>query len=71
MSEVKVTQSCPALCDPVYYTVYEIFQARTLEWVAFPFSRGFSQPREPRPPALQVDYLTAEPQGKPAVGYSD
>ena len=25
--------------------VHEILQARTLEWVAFPFSRGSSQPR--------------------------
>ena len=24
------------LCDPVNYTVHEILQARTLEWVAFP-----------------------------------
>ena len=27
------------------YTVHEILQARILEWVAFPFSRGSSQPR--------------------------
>ena len=27
------------------YTVHGILQARTLEWVAFPFSRGSSQPR--------------------------
>ena len=27
------------------YTVHRILQARILEWVAFPFSRGFSQPR--------------------------
>ena len=26
------------------YTVHEILQARVLEWVAFPFSRGSSQP---------------------------
>ena len=26
--------------------VHEIFQARILKWVAFPFSRGFSQPRD-------------------------
>ena len=44
--KVKVTQSCPALCDPVDYTVHGILQARTLEWVAFPFSRGSSQPRD-------------------------
>ena len=45
-SEVKVTLSCPTLCDPVYYTVHGIVQARILEWVAFPFSRGSSQPRD-------------------------
>ena len=27
------------------YTVYGILQARILEWVAFPFSRGSSQPK--------------------------
>ena len=43
-SEVKVTQSCPTL-QPLDYTVHGILQARTLEWVAFPFSRESSQPR--------------------------
>ena len=38
-SEVKVAQPCPALCDPMDYTVHGILQARILEWVAFPFSR--------------------------------
>ena len=36
---VKVTQSCPYLCDPMNYTVHGILQARILEWVAVPFSR--------------------------------
>ena len=44
-SEVKVTQSCLTLCNPMDYTVHGILQARILEWVAFPFSRGSSQPR--------------------------
>ena len=44
--KVKVTQSCPTLCDPMDYTVHGILQARILEWVAFPFSRGSSQPRD-------------------------
>ena len=44
--EVKVTQSCPTLCDPMDYTVHGILQARTLEWVAFPFSKGSAQPRD-------------------------
>ena len=43
--EVKVTHSCPTLCDPRDYTVHGILQARILEWVAFPFSRASSQPR--------------------------
>ena len=42
-SEVKVTQSCPTLCDPMDCTVHGILQARILEWVAFPFSRGSFQ----------------------------
>ena len=46
VSEVKVAQSCPTLCDPVNYTAHGILQARILEWVAFPFSRGSSQPRD-------------------------
>ena len=36
--KVKVAQSCPTLCDPIYYTVHGILQARIPEWVAFPFS---------------------------------
>ena len=33
------------LCNPMVYTVYGILQARILERVAFPFSRGSSQPQ--------------------------
>ena len=44
--QMKVTQSCPTLCNPVDYTVHGIHQARILEWVDFPFSRGTSQPRD-------------------------
>ena len=48
------------------YTDYGIFQARILEWVAFPFTRDLPDPGiEPRSPALQVDSLPAEPQRKP------
>ena len=43
---VKVAQSCLTLCDPMDYTVNGILQARILEWVAVPFSRGSSQPRD-------------------------
>ena len=45
-SEVKVPQLCPTLCDPTDYTVHGILHARILEWVAFGFSRGFSEPRD-------------------------
>ena len=40
--KVKVSQSCPTLCNPMDCIV----QARILEWVAFPFFRGSSQPRD-------------------------
>ena len=40
--KVKVAQSCLTLFDPMDYAVHGILQARTLEWVAFPFSRGSS-----------------------------
>ena len=42
----KVAQSCPTLWTPWTYTVNGILQARILEWVAIPFSRGSSQPRD-------------------------
>ena len=44
--KVKGTQSCRTLWDPMDYTVHRILQARMLEWVAFLFSRGSSQPRD-------------------------
>ena len=44
--KVKATQSCLTLWDPMDYTLHGILQARILEWVAFPFSKGFSQPRD-------------------------
>ena len=42
--KVKVTQSCLTLCDPMDYAVHGILQARLLEWINFPFSKGSSQP---------------------------
>ena len=58
----KVAQLCPTLCDSMDYTLHEILQARILEWVAFPFSRGSSQPRSP---TWQAASLPDEPQEKP------
>ena len=43
--KVNVAQSRPTLCDPMDYVVRGILQARILEWVASPFSRASSQPR--------------------------
>ena len=42
-----IPQSCPAFCDPINYSlpgssVLWISQARILEWVVIPFSRGSS-----------------------------
>ena len=56
---VLVTQSCPTLCDPVDCSpsgssVHGILQAVILEWIAIPFSRGSSQPRDRTP----VSYIT-------------
>ena len=66
VSSSEVARSCPTLCNPMDYTVHGILQARILKCVAFPFSRGSSQPRSP---ALQADSLPAEPQRKPCGGY--
>ena len=53
-------------CRRILYHLSHQGRPRTLEWVAYPFSRGSSQPGiEPRSPTLQVDSLPAEPQGKP------
>ena len=48
---VLLAQSCLTLCDPMDSSpqgssVHGILQARILEWVAIPFSRGSSQPRD-------------------------
>ena len=48
---VLVAQSCPTLCNFMDCnlpgsSVHEILQARILEWVAIPSSRGSSRPRD-------------------------
>ena len=43
---MRVAQSCLMVGDPMDYTVHGILQARILEWVALPYSRGSSQPRD-------------------------
>ena len=47
-------------------SVYGIFQARILEWVATSFSRDLSDSGiEPTPPALADGFFTTEPPEKP------
>ena len=58
--KLKVTQSCPTLCDPMDCIVYEILQARIVSPRDLPNS-GI----KPRSSALQVDSFPAEPPGKP------
>ena len=47
-SYVLVAQSCPTLCDPIdcSSSVHGISQAKIQEWVAMPFSRETSWPRD-------------------------
>ena len=67
----EIAQSCPTLCDPVDCSlpgssVHRIFQARVLEWVAFPSPGDLPNSGiEPWSLALQADALTSEPPGKP------
>ena len=73
--EVLAAQSCPALCNPMDYSlpsssVHGTLQARILEWVAISFSGegwgGEGLPdtgNEPGSPALQADSLPSEPPG--------
>ena len=48
---VLVTQWCPTLCNPMDYSppgssIHGVLQARILEWVTMPSSRGSSWPRD-------------------------
>ena len=50
-AKVVVAQLYPTLCDPKDCSppgssVHGILQARILEWLAVPFSRGASRPRD-------------------------
>ena len=68
---VVFTQLCPTLCDPMDCgppgsSVHGILQPRILQWVAMPFSRGSSQPKD----RTQVShtaggFFTTEPSGNP------
>ena len=66
-----VVQSCLTLCNPMDCSppgssVHGIRQAKILEWLAMPSSRGLPKPGiKPRSPTLQADSLPCEPPGKP------
>ena len=63
--KVKVTQSCPTLCNLRDYTVHGILQARILKWVASSFSRGSFHPSDPTQiSSLAGKFYTTEPPGK-------
>ena len=60
-----VTQLCLTLCDPMDCSlpgssVHGILQARILEQVVIPFSRGSSQPRK-------IDSLLSKPPRNPTI----
>ena len=67
----RSAQLCPTLCDPMDCSlpdscVHGILQARILEWVAMPSSRGFSPPRDRTQVSCIAGRLfTAKPPGKP------
>ena len=64
LSEWKLLSRVQLAATP--WTVHGIPQARRLEWVAFPISRGSFQPRiDPRSPTLRADSLPAEPHRTP------
>ena len=66
-----VAHSCLTLCDstdcsPPGSSVCKILQARTLEWVAIPFFRGSSRPRDRAQVSCTAGgFFTTEPPGKP------
>ena len=76
---MKVTQSCPTLCDPMDYTVHGILQARILECVSFSFSKfrvtGVLIGREERSmktdESKQLQLRSAEDQQPPSEARKD
>ena len=65
-----VTSLCPILCGTTDYILpasseHGVFQARLLEWVAIPYSRGSSQSRDQLSSHWQADSLPLAPSRKP------
>ena len=75
MHAAQLLQSCPTFCNPMDCSlpgssVPGIFQARILEWVVMPSSRGASQPRDRNcfscNSCISGKFFTTEPLGKPS-----
>ena len=73
---VLVAESCltlckPRDCSPPGASTHRLLQARILEWVAIPFSRGSSPPKDQThvsvSSALLADYLPGGSDGKQSV----
>ena len=67
----KSLQSCLTLCDPMDcslpgFTIHGILQARILEWVAMPSSRG-SSPLRDGTQVSYVSYIGRQVLGKPML----
>ena len=66
-----VAQSCLTVCNTLDhgslgYSVHGILQARIQDWLAIPFSRGSSQPRNQTwISCIAGRFFTSEPPGKP------
>ena len=89
VSQLFVSQFCSCwvasvmwltLCDPVDYSlpgssVHRIFQARILEWVVMPVSKGSSWPRDQIPlscvSCIAGGFFTSEPPGSPCLTFRD
>ena len=68
LPSIKVTQSCPTLCDPMDCSLSMGF-SRQEYWSGLPLPPPGDLPGpgiEPRSPALQADTLPSEPPGEPS-----
>ena len=74
MCACPVTKSCLSLCDPMDCSppgssIQGTLQARTLEWVAMPSSRGSSPPMDQtRVSCIECGFFTSETSGSPHLG---
>ena len=70
LKSTQSLQSCPILCDPMDCSppgssVHGILQVRIVEWVAMPYSRGSSGPRDQiHVSCFAGRFFTSKPPGK-------